>query len=125
MLLVKLLIYNTRLLLSTFRFFFFIDKKTLFLIDSYLSIEFNATTVRSTKMLTNKIKEESLRTYLFTYVTLYDVISMAKLADIFQLPVKQVYSIVSEMIISEELMVFCYSLLNKYRFIACSSAGFA
>ena len=62
-----------------------------------------ATEVR--KMLTDKIKEESLRTYLFTYATIYDAISMATLADMFELPVKQVYGIISKMIINEELMV--------------------
>jgi translation initiation factor 3 subunit C len=58
------------------------------------------------KMLTDKIKEESLRTYLFTYATVYDAIAMATLADMFELPVKQVYGIISKMIINEELMVF-------------------
>ena len=83
-----------------------------------------ATEVR--KMLTDKVKEESLRTYLFTYATVYDAISMATLADMFQLPVKQVYGIISKMIINEELMVFLRdSRLNKYRFISCFSAGFA
>ncbi|CAF1668714.1 unnamed protein product [Adineta ricciae] len=55
-------------------------------------------------MLIDKIKEESLRTYLFTYATVYDAISMPTLADMFELPVKQVYGIVSKMIINEELM---------------------
>ena len=57
------------------------------------------------KMLIDKIKEESLRTYLFTYATVYDAISMSTLADMFELPVKQVYGIISKMIINEELMV--------------------
>ena len=57
------------------------------------------------KMLTDKIKEESLRTYLFTYGTVYHSISMAILAEMFELPVKQVYGIISKMIINEELMV--------------------
>ncbi len=65
-----------------------------------------ATEVR--KMLTDKIKEESLRTYLFTYATVYDAISMSTLADMFELPVKQVYGIISKMIINEELMVFFF-----------------
>ncbi|CAF4342728.1 unnamed protein product, partial [Rotaria magnacalcarata] len=56
------------------------------------------------KMLIDKIKEESLRTYLFTYATVYDAISMSTLADMFELPVKQVYGIISKMIINEELM---------------------
>ena len=57
------------------------------------------------QMLTDKIKEESLRTYLFTYATVYDAISMSTLASMFVLPVKQVYGIISKMIINEELMV--------------------
>ena len=61
--------------------------------------------VQVRKMLTDKIKEESLRTYLFTYATVYDAISMATLAAMFELDVKQVYGIISKMIINEELMV--------------------
>lgn len=60
--------------------------------------------VQVRKMLTDKIKEESLRTYLFTYATVYDAISMATLAAMFELDVKQVYGIISKMIINEELM---------------------
>lgn len=56
------------------------------------------------KMLTDKIKEESLRTYLFTYATVYDAISMSTLAAMFELDIKQVYGIISKMIINEELM---------------------
>ena len=72
-----------------------------------------ATEVR--KMLTDKIKEESLRTYLFTYATVYDAISMATLADMFELPVKQVYGIISKMIINEELMVCSVRVKNEQR----------
>jgi PCI domain len=72
-----------------------------------------ATEVR--KMLTDKIKEESLRTYLFTYATVYDAISMATLADMFELPVKQVYGIISKMIINEELMVCSVRFTNDGR----------
>lgn len=57
------------------------------------------------KMLIDKIKEESLRTYLFTYANVYDTMSMSTLADMFELPVKQVYGIISKMIINEEMMV--------------------
>jgi hypothetical protein len=35
---------------------------------------------------------------------------MATLADMFELPVKQVYGIISKMIINEELMVFLDSV---------------
>lgn len=60
-------------------------------------------------MLTRLIKEEALRTYLFTYSHVYDSISMPKLADMFQLKRPVVHSIISKMIINEELMV-----LRKY-----------
>ncbi|EZA58767.1 hypothetical protein DMN91_009215 [Ooceraea biroi] len=56
------------------------------------------------EMLTRLIKEESLRTYLFTYSHVYDSISMPKLADMFQLKRPIVHSIISKMIINEELM---------------------
>jgi len=54
-------------------------------------------------MITKKIKEESLRTYLFTYNKVYDSISMHALAEIFELPWQNVHSIISKMIINEEL----------------------
>jgi translation initiation factor 3 subunit C len=55
-------------------------------------------------MLTKLIKEESLRTYLFTYSHVYDSISMATLAQMFELEKPVVHSIISKMIINEELM---------------------
>lgn len=55
-------------------------------------------------MLVKKIQEESLRTYLFTYSSVYDCISMETLADMFQLEIQNVHSIISKMIINEELM---------------------
>lgn len=61
-------------------------------------------------MLTKLIKEESLRTYLFTYSHVYDSISMATLAQMFELDKPVVHSIISKMIINEELMV---SFLNN------------
>lgn len=56
-------------------------------------------------MLTKLIKEETLRTYLFTYSHVYDSISMATLAEMFELEKPVVHSIISKMIINEELMV--------------------
>lgn len=61
-----------------------------------------ADTVRA--MIGQKIKEESLRTYLFTYSCVYDSLSIETLADMFELNRAVVHSIVSKMIIGEELM---------------------
>lgn len=55
-------------------------------------------------MLADKVKEESLRTYLFRYSTIYDSVSVETLAHMFELPRTHVYSIISKMIINEELM---------------------
>lgn len=56
------------------------------------------------KMLEDKIREGSLRAYLFTYSNVYDSISMQVLANMFDLDKSTVHSIVSKMIINEELM---------------------
>ncbi|XP_068439303.1 eukaryotic translation initiation factor 3 subunit C [Clinocottus analis] len=61
-------------------------------------------TQRVRKMLVRKIQEESLRTYLFTYSSVYDSISMGTLSDMFELEIPTVHSIISKMIINEELM---------------------
>lgn len=55
-------------------------------------------------MITAKIQEESLRTYLFTYSSVYDSLSMVTLAEMFELDIPVVHSIISKMIINEELM---------------------
>lgn len=62
-------------------------------------------------MLTKLIKEETLRTYLFTYSHVYDSISMSTLAEMFELDKAVVHSIISKMIINEELMVNFLGLL--------------
>lgn len=54
-------------------------------------------------MLEQKVKEESLRTYLFAYSGVYKTISLDSLAKMFDLPTSTVHSLVSKMIISEEL----------------------
>uniref|UniRef100_A0A8C5E9Z4 Eukaryotic translation initiation factor 3 subunit C n=1 Tax=Gouania willdenowi TaxID=441366 RepID=A0A8C5E9Z4_GOUWI len=61
-------------------------------------------TQRVREMLVRKIQEESLRTYLFTYSSVYDSISMHTLSEMFQLEIPTVHSIISKMIINEELM---------------------
>jgi len=63
---------------------------------------YQADAVRS--MLTRLIKEESLRTYLFTYSHVYDSICMQTLAQMFEMEKTNVHSIISKMIINEELM---------------------
>ncbi|CAG0914275.1 unnamed protein product, partial [Notodromas monacha] len=55
-------------------------------------------------MLTGKIQEESLRTYLFTYSHVYDSMSLITLAEMFELEKANVHGIISKMIINEELM---------------------
>lgn len=55
-------------------------------------------------MLEEKIREGSLRAYLFTYSNVYDSIAISVLAEMFDLDKSNVHSIVSKMIINEELM---------------------
>lgn len=55
-------------------------------------------------MLVKFIKEESLRTYLFTYSNVYTSLSIPSLAQMYELPVQKVHSLISKMIINEELM---------------------
>ncbi len=55
------------------------------------------------ELLRRKLQEEGLRTYLFTYSAYYDSISLKELASLFELPTNVVHSIVSKLIISEEL----------------------
>ncbi|XP_013778391.1 eukaryotic translation initiation factor 3 subunit C-like [Limulus polyphemus] len=56
------------------------------------------------EMICQKIQEESLRSYLFTYSNVYDSISMNILSEMFELEKSIVHSIISKMIINEELM---------------------
>ncbi|UZJ56456.1 hypothetical protein CBS101457_005776 [Exobasidium rhododendri] len=54
-------------------------------------------------MLQNKIQEEGLRTYLFTYSNYYKSLGLKHLAENFELPVSKVKSIISLLIWNEEL----------------------
>ncbi|CAL8069829.1 unnamed protein product [Calicophoron daubneyi] len=58
---------------------------------------------RVKKVLEAKIKEESLRSFLFTYSAIHDSMSLDRLAEYFEMPKSSVYSIVSKMIINQEL----------------------
>ena len=64
---------------------------------------FNADNVRN--LIIRKVKEESLRTYLFSYSAVYDSLDLELLAAMFDLNRPVVHSIISKMIINEELMV--------------------
>lgn len=55
-------------------------------------------------MLSKFIREESLRTYLFTYSNVYSSISIPSLSQMFDLALPKVHSLISKMIINEELM---------------------
>jgi len=54
-------------------------------------------------MLSSRIQEEGLRTYLFTYAPFYDTLSVSTLSSMFELPDRRVAAIVSAMISHEEL----------------------
>lgn len=53
--------------------------------------------------LAQRIQEEGLRTYLFSFATYYDALSLTHLAETFELPEPAVRTIVSRMIFNDEL----------------------
>jgi len=53
--------------------------------------------------LRRKIQEEGLRTYLFAFSNFYDSINQEELSALFELPPNTVHSIVSKMIINDDL----------------------
>ena len=63
-------------------------------------------------MIQGKIQEESLRTYLFTYSSIYDSMSLHTMSEMFELQHPVVHSIISKMIINEELKVVLNACIN-------------
>uniref|UniRef100_A0A914ZPL2 Eukaryotic translation initiation factor 3 subunit C n=1 Tax=Parascaris univalens TaxID=6257 RepID=A0A914ZPL2_PARUN len=55
------------------------------------------------EMVVRRIQEESLRTYLLMYSTVYTTVSLDVLGELFELNARKVHSVISKMIISEEL----------------------
>lgn len=54
-------------------------------------------------MVSERIQKETLRTYLLMYSTVYTTVSFDTLCSLFELDRQSVYSLVSQMIIQEEL----------------------
>ena len=57
--------------------------------------------------VTRRLKEEAMRTYLFQFAAQYASVSLDILAEMFELDFKAAYSLVSRMIMSEELQGMC------------------
>lgn len=57
-------------------------------------------------MIKDKIKIEALRTYLFSYASIYDAFHIDQLVGMFDLETKVVHSVVSKMMIREEITAF-------------------
>merc|ERR1719388_606080 len=57
-------------------------------------------------MVKERIQTEALRTYLFAYASIYDAFHLDQLVGMFGLDSKLVHSIVSKMMIREEITAF-------------------
>ncbi|CAK5090249.1 unnamed protein product [Meloidogyne enterolobii] len=55
------------------------------------------------KVLISRIQEETLRTYLLMYSTIYSTVLLTTLCEQFQLSRQRIYAIISKMILQEEL----------------------
>lgn len=78
-------------------------KKAADYINSIKIWDLMAQTEKIKTMLSEQIQEEGLRTYLFTYASYYDTLSISTLAEMFELPERKVTAVVSKMISHEEL----------------------
>merc|ERR1719181_549113 len=58
------------------------------------------------KMVKERIQTEALRTYLFAYASIYDAFHLDQLVGMFGLDAKLVHSIVSKMMIKEDITAF-------------------
>lgn len=61
---------------------------------------------RVKNMIKDKMKVEALRTYLFAYASIYDAFHLDQLVEMFDLQPKAVHSIVSKMMLKEEISAF-------------------
>eukprot|EP01111_Echinosteliopsis_oligospora_P003428 TRINITY_DN1543_c0_g1_i1.p1 TRINITY_DN1543_c0_g1~~TRINITY_DN1543_c0_g1_i1.p1 ORF type:complete len:639 (+),score=198.31 TRINITY_DN1543_c0_g1_i1:1006-2922(+) len=61
----------------------------------------NSDSVKSN--LRTRIQEEGLRTYMFTYGAYYETMNLKDIAEMFELPKNKVHSLLSKMMINEEL----------------------
>lgn len=57
-------------------------------------------------MIKEKMKTEALRTYLFAHASIYDAFQLEMLANMFELPSSTVHSVVSKMMIRDEITAF-------------------
>ena len=78
-------------------------KKAADYINSIKIWDLMAQSAKIKSMLSEQIQEEGLRTYLFTYAPYYDTLSIATLANMFDLSTRKVTAVVSKMISHEEL----------------------
>eukprot|EP00933_Yihiella_yeosuensis_P062556 TRINITY_DN6553_c0_g1_i1.p1 TRINITY_DN6553_c0_g1~~TRINITY_DN6553_c0_g1_i1.p1 ORF type:complete len:1003 (+),score=295.30 TRINITY_DN6553_c0_g1_i1:123-3011(+) len=58
------------------------------------------------EMIKEKVKTEALRTYLFAYSSIYDAFHLDQLVEMFGLDAKTIHSMISKMMIKEELAAF-------------------
>lgn len=62
--------------------------------------------VKMREMVKEKVKIEALRTYLFSYASIYDAFHLEQLVGMFSLPDITIRSIISKMMIKEEITAF-------------------